>query len=109
MRRAYLVRSQEAVILAVFMTLASDLVAMGRHTFMWVDAASRNKLIALVAGMAVVTAAMGKMRPELPKKPDQHGCNAAHQVSDKLGTMVGADKLADYRSRLAESASSASF
>ena len=31
--------------------------------------------------------------PSLPKKPDQHGRNAADQVSDKLGTMVGADDL----------------
>lgn len=47
--------------------------------------------------------------PSLPKKPDQHGRNAADQLSDKLGSTVSADKFADYRSRLAESASSASF
>jgi hypothetical protein len=68
MRRAYLVRSQEAVVLAVFMTLASDLVAMGRHTSMWVDAASRNKLIALVAGMAVVTPRARKNAPRVAEE-----------------------------------------
>jgi hypothetical protein len=29
--------------------------------------------------------------PEFAKEPDQHGCNAADQVSNKLGAMVGAD------------------
>jgi hypothetical protein len=57
-RQAYLVRSQEAVVLVVFMALASDAVAMARHPSMWVGAASRGKLIALVGGMAVVTAAV---------------------------------------------------
>lgn len=37
------------------MTLASDVVAMARHPSMWVGASSRNKLIALVGGMVVVT------------------------------------------------------
>ena len=57
-QRTYLVRSQEAVVLAVFMTLTSDVVAMGRHPSMWVGAASRDRLIALVGGMAVVTVAV---------------------------------------------------
>jgi hypothetical protein len=37
------------------MTLASDVVAMARHPSLWVGASSRNKLIALVGGMVVVT------------------------------------------------------
>ena len=57
-QRAYLVRSQEAVVLVVFLTLASDVVAMGRHPSMWFGASSRDKLIALIAGMAVVTVAV---------------------------------------------------
>ena len=57
-QRTYLVRSQEAVVLVVFLTLASDVVAMGRHPSMWTGASSRDKLIALIAGMAVVTVAV---------------------------------------------------
>ena len=73
MRRAYLVRSQEAVVLAVFMTLASDLVAMARHTSMWVGAASRDRLIALVGGMAVVTAAVQLLIRASQEKPPEPG------------------------------------
>ena len=41
-QRTYLVRSQEAVVLVVFLTLASDVVAMGRHPSMWFGASSRT-------------------------------------------------------------------
>ena len=57
-RRVYLIRSQEAVVLAVFITVASDVVAMVRHPSMWVGAASRDRLIALVGGMAIVAVAV---------------------------------------------------
>ncbi|HZC44224.1 MAG TPA: hypothetical protein VE195_08620 [Acidobacteriaceae bacterium] len=57
-QRVYLVRSQEAVVLAVFITLATDAVAMARHASMWMEAASRDRLIALLGGVAIVTAAV---------------------------------------------------
>jgi len=57
-QRVYLVRTQTAIVLAVEITLAADAVAMARHPGMWIAAASRNKLIALlgVLGLAVVAA-----------------------------------------------------
>ncbi len=57
-QRVYLVRSQVAVVLAVLITLAADIVAMVRHPSMWIGAASRYWLIALLTGMAVVTVAV---------------------------------------------------
>jgi|SRR5579859_408381 len=52
-KRVYLVRAQTCVVLAVFITLVSDAVAMGRHASMWKSAPQRNELIALLAGMAI--------------------------------------------------------
>jgi hypothetical protein len=57
-QRVYLVRSQEAVVLAVFITLATDAIAMARHPSMWMGAASRNKLIALLGVLLIITAAV---------------------------------------------------
>ncbi len=54
-QRVYLARSQEAVVLAVFITLASDAVAMGRHPSMWIKAASRDRLIVLLGVLVIVT------------------------------------------------------
>jgi hypothetical protein len=98
MQRAYLVRSQEAVVLAVFMTLASDLVAMARHTSMWVGAASRNKLIALVGGMAVVTAVVQlliRASQEKPLEPGAKGWKAAVSA-----TLLAIGVLAAYPEQL---------
>lgn len=50
----YLVRAQTCVVLAVFITLVADAVAMGRHASMWKSAPQRNELILLLAGMAIV-------------------------------------------------------
>ncbi len=50
----YLVRSQQAVVLAVFITLAADIVAMTRHASTWIDAGSRYRLVALLGGLALV-------------------------------------------------------
>ncbi len=54
----YLVRSQTAIVLAALVTLASDAVAMARYPSMWSAAASRNELIVLLIGMAVLAAAV---------------------------------------------------
>jgi hypothetical protein len=53
-QRRYLVRSQQAVVLAVLLTLLADTVAMARHPSLWVAAASRHELIGLLGGMWVV-------------------------------------------------------
>ncbi|AXC10601.1 hypothetical protein ACPOL_1253 [Acidisarcina polymorpha] len=57
-RQVYLIRSQEAVVLVVFITLGSDALSMGRHPSMWIGSKSQNMLIALLGGMALVTAAV---------------------------------------------------
>lgn len=57
-QRVYLIRSQEAIVLAVLVTLGSDVVAMARHASLWIGAASRNKLIALMGVLLIITAAV---------------------------------------------------
>jgi hypothetical protein len=57
-QRVYLVRSQEAVVLAVFITVAADAVAMARHPSMWMGAAAREKLVALLGVLTIITAAV---------------------------------------------------
>ena len=52
-QRVLLVRSQQAVVLAVFITLVSDLVAMARHPQAWTAPASLTTLAALLAGLAI--------------------------------------------------------
>src|SRR5690348_14526859 len=53
-QRVYLVRSQEAVALAVLITVTADAVAMVRHPSLWIGAASRRELILLLSGITVV-------------------------------------------------------
>ena len=53
-QRVYLVRSQEAVILVVLVTLAADIVAMARHP-QWYSSPSRNVLLGLLGTLALVT------------------------------------------------------
>ncbi len=55
-QRTFLLRSQDAVVMTIFLTIASDLVAMARHPSLWITSESRNLLIALLAGLAVLTA-----------------------------------------------------
>jgi hypothetical protein len=57
-QQVYLVRSQEAVVLAVFITVASDAIAMARHPSMWIGVASRDKLIALLGVLVIIAAAV---------------------------------------------------
>ena len=52
-QQIYLLRAQQAVILAVFITLASDAIAMARHPGMWNRLESRTSLIALLGGMVI--------------------------------------------------------
>ena len=55
-QRVYLARTQTAVVLAVFITIGSDAIAMVRHALAWLNAPSRNELIALLGGL--IAAAM---------------------------------------------------
>ena len=73
-QRLYLVRSQEAVVLAIFITLAADAVAMARHPLMWSGAPSRDKLIGLLGFLAIITTAV------------QFLVRAAQQKLGRLGT-----------------------
>jgi hypothetical protein len=50
----YLLRSQQAVVLAVFITIAADVVALGRHTAMWVNLVSPTYLLVLLGNLAVI-------------------------------------------------------
>jgi hypothetical protein len=50
----YLVRSQEAVALAVLLTLLADTVALARHPSLWARAVSGRELIVLLGGVAVI-------------------------------------------------------
>lgn len=52
--RIHLVRSQLAVVLTVLGTLVADAIAMARHPLQWINSASRNELIALLGGLAIV-------------------------------------------------------
>ncbi|HEX7192355.1 MAG TPA: hypothetical protein VF381_12380 [Thermoanaerobaculia bacterium] len=56
-QRVYLLRTEVAVVFAVYITLAADAVALARHPAMWIGAASRNELLALLGGLAVVATA----------------------------------------------------
>ena len=53
-QRVYLVRSQEAVVLAVLLTLLADTVAMARHPSLWTGAPSGRELILLLGCIAVI-------------------------------------------------------
>lgn len=57
-QRVYLVRTQTAVVLAVFITLAADIIAMVRHPSMWIDARGRNTLLLVLGSLAIAAAAV---------------------------------------------------
>jgi hypothetical protein len=79
-QRVYLVRSQAAVVLGVLITLAADTVAMVRHPHMWIGAASRNVLVALIGGLAAATVAVQLLicasQRELPEPGSKRGKRA---------------------------------
>jgi hypothetical protein len=57
-QRLYLVRSQEAVVLTVLVTLLADAIAMARHPSLWANAVSSRELIILLCGLAVIALAV---------------------------------------------------
>lgn len=55
----FLIRAQVAAILSVAVTLAADAIAMLRHLSLWIGHSAGYRLLALLAGMALLTAAIG--------------------------------------------------
>ncbi len=45
-QQVYLLRSQQAVVLAVLITVGSDAIAMARHPSLWIGAAGGHELLA---------------------------------------------------------------
>lgn len=57
-RRLYLVRTEVAVILCVWITLGGDAVAMTRHVAKWIASPARNELLSVLGAMALASAAV---------------------------------------------------
>lgn len=57
----YLIRAQMAVVLAVLITLTTDVTAMVRHPSAWMHAASRVELLILLACMTAIAVAVGAL------------------------------------------------
>lgn len=55
----FLFRAQTAAILSVAVTLAADTLAMLRYPRLWVGSAAGYRLVALLIGMTILTAAIG--------------------------------------------------
>lgn len=96
-QRIYLIRSQEAVVLAVLITVAADAVAMARHPSMWVGTAS-GELIALLSGIAVV--ALGVHWLVRNSIPHDTGTGSTEWVKALLVTILAASALAFYPEQL---------
>ncbi|HEX5234533.1 MAG TPA: hypothetical protein VFW25_04295 [Silvibacterium sp.] len=66
----FLIRSLEAVVLAAFIMVAADGIAMARHLGMWIDSAARYKLVCLLLGVIVAAAlAQLALRPSVRNLP----------------------------------------
>ncbi|GAB2551057.1 hypothetical protein [Rhodanobacter koreensis] len=50
----YLLRSEAAIVLTVYVMVASDAIAMARHPSAWLGVAAGNELVALIIGMTVL-------------------------------------------------------
>jgi hypothetical protein len=55
----HLVRAQYITCLSVAITLVTDVIAMLRHPYVWVDFPAGHLLVALMGGMALLTALVG--------------------------------------------------
>jgi hypothetical protein len=94
----YLIRSQVAVVLAVLITLVADVIAMARNPSMWIGAASRNWLIALLGGMAVVTVAVQLLIRASQEKPPEGGMQ--RWIPAAIATLLAILVLALYPEQL---------
>lgn len=57
-QNVFLLRTQEAVVLTVIITVAADGIAMARHPRMWAGSPSRYELCGLLCGLLVAAAAV---------------------------------------------------
>lgn len=60
-RRVALARTQVAALLAVLITLVGDIVALARHTSLWLGTGAGYALCGLVAGLLVLTAVVARV------------------------------------------------
>jgi hypothetical protein len=66
----YLIRSQQAFVLALLIALSADIVALIRHPSMWINADWQNHLLAWLSVFVVVAAAMELLvRAAQPTRP----------------------------------------
>ena len=96
----YVIRSQQAFVLALLIALSADIVALTRHPSMWINADWRNHLLAWLSVLVVVAAGMELLvRAGQPTRPHAESWRRtraklasllAEGVSDKA-TFVNAD------------------
>ena len=66
----YVIRSQQAFVLALLIALSADIVALTRHPSMWINADWRNHLLAWLSVLVVVAAGMELLvRAGQPTRP----------------------------------------
>src|SRR5215472_3517665 len=79
----HLIRSQQALVLAVLVTLAADAIALARHPSMWIGAQSYDKLLvwlgifsAVALGGQLLTRAAQRTLPRVGPTPWKHAALA---------------------------------
>jgi hypothetical protein len=99
-QRVYLVRSQEAVVLVVLVTLASDVIAMARHP-KWYTGPSRSLLIGLLGSLALVAVGVHLLVREGRQKPPKFGSDG--RLHAGVAVFVALSTLAVYPEHLINS------
>ena len=84
----FIIRSQQAFALAVFITLVADVIALARHPSMWISAASRNKLLVWLGVFAAVSLATILLLVLCPEWPSDNSSQTAHTFPVVLGALV---------------------
>lgn len=77
----YDLRSQQAVVLAVFITITADAVALGRHPAIWISVVSPIHLFALLGTLAVVAVATQLLIFVAQRTPTQAGSTRWRRVA----------------------------
>ncbi len=98
----YLVRSQHAVVLAVLITVGADVIAMARHPGTWTGTSSRNELIVLLAGLAVVGVGVQRLIQVSQPEAMKSASTAAPWGKASLLAVLAILVLALYPERLTE-------
>ncbi len=86
--RAYLLRTEMAVVLAVLITLAADAVALARHPGMWWNAPSRNELLALLAALGLAAVAVQAVLRASVEPADEARANWTWAVAVSLFALL---------------------